>query len=670
MSKLTIDTNAPKAVQTQAPQATEPATDGKDAALAAIIQQVYGKNPTPQQVANFRTNLENRRAHSQSLKSSAAAHAQQAGMDGLSQVSSSQTGSPMVGATEGAQTLSASERQDITNLRQGAVLPRPQASAISQDGAGELLERLGHGEGGWRSDFDGSAWTAALWSFMKNSLEDDQAWRRVLKDLQAADSELQQAFKGLEIALTELKQSHERQAKMLELADSGSKFSEKIVENKAQELVGHNPMKGSQKEIDSLDNKEASPDSSAQIREIDSKLAAITTKVGGHAEGQPPVRFLTPTELSNLSDADQKAYAELHSNRYVMGGLTDKLATLRQDARRRGFDPFEQSPESKPSAAALKSGEVEIAPESATGAKPMEPEFREMLDGVEADLLIHMTSLLRDPRAYGQVRQNRSELSSRVNAQNKLVDKRHEAIDATQKELDSAAPDQKADLAAQLKSLQADRAIVVDQQEVMLDALVSLDDQMFANRPGLGTAAFAGDVDTILKRRTEARGKLDEDKHAAHDRVTNIFKDLVRGSGSARYKVNHPTADHSESSQVGSASLSDDEKAIIRKDAASDRSASQADRIDALKARASAGGEFHSGEAELFTLQSAVKGYADLFTNFVKSIAASWERSAMQQTGEAGAQFGQAEKESYGMLQKSLGKIQQLIEQLINLQKL
>ena len=42
MSKLTIDTNAPK-VQTQAPQATEPATDGKDAALAAIIQQVYGK---------------------------------------------------------------------------------------------------------------------------------------------------------------------------------------------------------------------------------------------------------------------------------------------------------------------------------------------------------------------------------------------------------------------------------------------------------------------------------------------------------------------------------------------------------------------------------------------------------------------------------------------------
>ena len=68
-----------------------------------------------------------------------------------------QTGSPMVGATEGAQTP-ASERQDITNLRQGAVLPRPQASAISQDGAGELLERLGHGEGGWRSDFDGSAY--------------------------------------------------------------------------------------------------------------------------------------------------------------------------------------------------------------------------------------------------------------------------------------------------------------------------------------------------------------------------------------------------------------------------------------------------------------------------------------------------------------------------------
>ena len=88
----------------------------------------------------------------------------------------------------------------------------------------------------------------------------------------------------------------------------------------------------------------------------------------------------------------------------------------------------------------------------------MEPEFREMLDGVEADLMIHMTSLLRDPRAYGQVRQNRSELSSRVNAQNKLVDKMNEEIDAKQKELDSAHR-RRADLAAQLKSLQATESL-------------------------------------------------------------------------------------------------------------------------------------------------------------------------------------------------------------------
>ena len=111
-------------------------------------------------------------------------------------------------------------------------------------------------------------------------------------------------------------------------------------------------------------------------------------------------------------------------------------------------------------------------------------------------------------------------------------------------------------------------------------------------------------------------------------------------------------------------------KLSFEKDAASDRSASQSDRIDALKARASAGGEFHSGEAELFTLQSAVKGYADLQNELCEIHCRQWERSAMQQTGEAGAQFGQAEKESYGMLQKTLGKIQQLIEQLINLQKL
>ena len=42
----------------------------------------------------------------------------------------------------------------------------------------------------------------------------------------------------------------------------------------------------------------------------------------------------------------------------------------------------------------------------------------------------------------------------------------------------------------------------------------------------------------------------------------------------------------------------------------------------------------------------------------------------MKQVAEAGAQFGQAQKESYGMLQKTLGKAQQLVEQLINLQKL
>ena len=53
---------------------------------------------------------------------------------------------------------------------------------------------------------------------------------------------------------------------MLELADSGSKFSEKIVENKAQELVGHNPMKGSQKEIDSLTTKR-------QVRTLPRKFA-------------------------------------------------------------------------------------------------------------------------------------------------------------------------------------------------------------------------------------------------------------------------------------------------------------------------------------------------------------------------------------------------------------
>ena len=319
MSKLTIDTNAPKAVQTQTPQASETAPDGKDAALAAIIQQLSGQAPTASQVAVLRAKLEERKAHNEGLKASSSAHAQSAGVDGLSSAGASQAGSPVVGATEGAQTLSAAERQGITNLRQGAVLPRPQSQAINQDGAGELLERLGHGESGWRSDFNGSAWTAALWSFMKNSMEDDQAWRRMLKDLQAADSKLQQGFKGLEIALTELKQSHERQAKMLEFAESGSKFSEKILENKAQELVGNNPMKGSQKEIDSLDNKEASPDSSSQIREIDNKLSAITSKVGGQAEDQPAVRFLTPTELSNLSEADQKAYADLHANRYVMG---------------------------------------------------------------------------------------------------------------------------------------------------------------------------------------------------------------------------------------------------------------------------------------------------------------------------------------------------------------
>ena len=148
MSKLTIDTNAPKAVQTQVPQASEQATDGKDAALAAIIEQLSGQAPTASQVAVLRARLEERKAQTESLKASSAAHAQNAGADQLGQVGSSQSGAAMVGATDGAQTLSSQERQDITNLKQGAILPRPASQAISQDGAGEILDRLGHGEEG------------------------------------------------------------------------------------------------------------------------------------------------------------------------------------------------------------------------------------------------------------------------------------------------------------------------------------------------------------------------------------------------------------------------------------------------------------------------------------------------------------------------------------------
>ncbi len=667
MSKLTIDTNAPKAVQTQTPQASEEATDGKDAALAAIIQQLSGQEATASQVAVLRAKLEERKAHHESLKASASSHAQHAGMDGLSKVSSSQTSSPMVGATEGAQTLSAAERQDITNLRQGAVLPRPQASAISQEGAGEILERLGHGDEGWRTNFDGSAWGAALWNHMKNSMKDDQKWREMLKDLSRADSELQQGFKELEIALTELKQSQERHDKMLELAQSGSKFSEKIMESKAQELVGNNPMKGAQKDgIDSLDDKEASPDSTNKIREIDNQLAKLT-EAAAVEEGQLPVRFLTPTELSNLSEADQQTYADLHQERYAYGGLTDKLATIRQDARRRGMDPFEKAPDTASKGAALKGGEVEISPDSAQS--PMDSEVRSMIDDAETALMMQVSGILRDPRGYATMRQNRSELARRVDDHSRSVTAMSKEIAAKKEALEAAPAEDKEKLSGELETLEATQRVMRDQEEVMLDALVSMDDQMFVNRPGLGTQAFANDLTQILESREKELAEL-ESGQDAHNRVTDIIKDMARGVGSARYGATHPGTEVAEQDNAGAVVLSDEDKSRIRSDAAADRSADQSERISALKARASAGRHFHSSDAELFTSYHSEGSLQQFAKGALQSAVSTWERSAMKQVAEAGAQFGQARKESYGMLQKTLGKAQQLVEQLINLQKL
>ena len=92
--------------------------------------------------------------------------------------------------------------------------------------------------------------------------------------------------------------------------------------------------------------------------------------------------------------------------------------------------------------------------------------------------------------------------------------------------------------------------------------------------------------------------------------------------------------------------------------------------MSALKARASAGRSFHSSDAELFTSYHSEGSLQQFAKGALQSAVSTWERSAMKQVAEAGAQFGQAQKESYGMLQKTLGKAQQVVEQLINLQKL
>ena len=670
MSKLTIDTNAPKAVQTQVPQASEQATDGKDAALAAIIEQLSGQAPTASQVAVLRARLEERKAQTESLKASSAAHAQNAGADQLGQVGSSQSGAAMVGATDGAQTLSSQERQDITNLKQGAILPRPASQAISQDGAGEILDRLGHGEEGWRSNFDGSAWGAALWAYMKNATKDDHAWRRMLKDLAASDSKLQEGFKELEIALTELKQSQERHDKMLELAQSGSKFSEKIMENKAQELVGNNPMKGAQKDgIDSLDDQEASPDSTNQIRAIDDKLSKLTGEAAGREEAELPVRFLKPSELATLSDADQKAYADLHKERYILGGMTDKVATLRQDMRRRGFDPLDKSEPSGKSES-LKGGEVEIAPDSATQpAGAMDHELREMLNDADNKFKVQVGAILRDPRGYAMIRQNRAELARRVDQQTGAVDTVNKSIADKEAALEAAPEADKEKLGTEIANLKKEQAVLVDQQEVMLDALVSLDDMMISNRPGIATAAFVKDTDSILESRTQKLATL-ESGQEYHQKVTSIFTDMIRGAGSARVQANHPATQQVESDAAGSKELSEEAKSTMRELAVADKSSEQSERISAMQARAEAAQSFHSSEAELFTSYHSEGAMQQFAKGALQSAVSTWERSAMKQVAEAGGQFGQAQKETYGMLQKSLGKVQQLVEQLINLQKL
>lgn len=672
-SKLTIDSNAPKAIS--APVSTEPShsDDGKSAALGAILQHLSGQAPTATQVAAVRARLKERKTHADGLKTSAAAHAQGVSVDQLSSAGSSQSNSPMVGATQGAQTLSADEQKNITNLRQGAVLPRPQAQAMNKEGAASLLEKLGQDEGGWRSHFDGSAWGATLWNYMKNATQDDQKWRRMLKDLQAADSELQQGFKGLEIALTDLKQSQERHDKMLALAQSGSSFSQKVTEGKAQELVGNNPMKGSQKDgIDSLDDTESNPDTSKKLREIDSELSKLTSPATGQAEGDPPVRFLTPSELETLSPEQLKSYESLHAARYELGGMTDKLATLRQDARRRGFDPYDKSTSDSKSDGALKSGEVQISPDSASGLKPvsdMDPEFREMLDDADTKFKVQVDSILRDPRGYAMMRQNRAELARRVDDQHSLVAVADKDMAELKSQLDAAPDAEKPALQEKLSATAATRQEIVDQQEVMLDALVSLDDMMIGNRPGLNTAAFVKDSDSILKTRAESFAKL-ESGQDSHQRVTDIYQDMIRGPGSARTQVNVPNTLQAESDNAGSQTLSEEQKTRIRTDAASDRSGSQADRISAMKARAEAGNLFHSSDAELFTSYHSESALQQFLKGALQGAVDTWERSAMKQVAEAGAQFGQAEKQAYGMLQKTMGKVQQMVEQVINLQKL
>jgi hypothetical protein len=670
MSKLTIDTNAPKAVQTQVPQASEQATDGKDAALAAIIEQLSGQAPTASQVAVLRARLEERKVHTESLKSSSTAHAHQAGADKLGQVGSSQSGAAMVGATDGAQTLSSQERQNITNLKQGAILPRPASQAVSQDGAGEILERLGHGEEGWRSNFDGSAWGAALWSYMKNATQDDHAWRRMLKDLAASDSKLQEGFKELEIALTQLKQSQERHDKMLDLAQSGSKFSEKIMENKAQELVGNNPMKGAQKDgVDSLDDQEASPDSINQIRAIDDNLSKLTAEAAGRTDTDLPVRFLKPSELATLSDADQKAYADLHDQRYVLGGMTEKVATLRQDMRRRGFDPLDKS-EPSGKGESLKGGEVEIAPDSATQpAGAMDDELRNMLNDADNKFKVQVGAILRDPRGYAMIRQNRSELARRVDQQTGSVETINKSIADKESALETAPEAEKEKLGTELAKLKKEQVVLVDQQEVMLDALVTLDDMMISNRPGIATAGFVKDTDNILESRAQDLAKR-ESGQDYHQKVTTIFTDMIRGAGSARVQANYPKTQQLESDAAGSKVLSDEDKSTMRGLAVADKSAEQSERISAMKARAEAGRSFHSSDAELFTSYHSEGAMQQFAKGALQSAVSTWERSAMKQVAEAGGQFGQAQKETYGMLQKTLGKIQQLVEQLINLQKL
>jgi hypothetical protein len=526
--------------------------------------------------------------------------------------------------------------------------------------------------------FAGSSWNSLLWSFMERSLSDDQAWRTMMKTVRRADAELKIGFKKLEQSLTELKQANDRQQQQLRLSQSGWSMDETRLQKKAEELVGANPDYGGQASNPTgAGDSDGNVEASGPLDAVDQKLAELGKKAtgsSGHgdlADGEVSIRvkgsdrvrrFLTPTELSKLSPAEQKQYAELREERVLYGGLTGDLAAMRLEAIDRGIVA---DAEAAPMGTDVEVEEVGAA--RLTGkSRITDPEFARMLEKAEHKVDVSLYSLAQDPRGYANVRNIRSGLMGRIHKQKN-----------EHRDLESRVKENPDDLELKQEFADKSRDLAIN-----LDAVVTLDEKMLVDRPGREkkgpeASPYQKFVGKLKKEREGQAAQIDELK-AKKQALMVDGKAPAKGDPNAKefakvdgeLKQAESAADFLEHLPV----VTDYGNPIDHLGAGT----SLKERIDALTPVASVGTDLHKCEDGLY-LDFRISERSDKITGAYRSLWAAqqfWgspvqsaQQAGLKQSQAAAGQFGASSKQAHGRLQSQLGKVRNLIDQLIQLTK-